>query len=240
MPINSTFGQVVRATQDEAGHFTTGALNRNVLAQIQQTVRRTYRRLHADFNWPHLYVRRDVQVGAKERYLTFPPDMDPDRTLNAWVMGSGSDRWEPLEYGIGMAQYNRLNSDKFDYNDPDTNGYASADPPTRWARSPLNTLNFEVWPVPLNAGSEIRFWGITRPQNLVETNDLVDLDEDLIALYAAAEWLADQKSDSAGTKLEQAAAHYRRLKANAQNPETTFRLNPPRKEWTGIQIRAPR
>jgi len=177
MPINSTFGQVTRAAQDEAGHFTTGALNRNVLEQIQQTVRRVYRRLHADFNWPHLYVRRDVEVGAKERYLTFPPDMDPDRTTDAWVIGPDLDRWEPLEYGISMADYNRLNSDKFDYTDPTTDGYASTGSPIKWARSPVNLLNFEVWPITLTAGSTIRFWGITRPQDLVSTNDLVDLDE---------------------------------------------------------------
>lgn len=239
MPINSTFGQVVRATQDEAGHFTTGPLNRNVMAQIQQTVRRTYRRLHADFNWPHLYVRRDVPILARERYIQFPPDMDPDRTIDAWVTGPDMDRWEPLEYGIGMAEYNRLNSDKFDY-DSLSDDYGTTGSPTRWSRSPIGTLNVEIWPIPVKKGSVVRFWGITRPKVLANDNDLVDIDEDLIALYAAAEWLADQKADSAGTKLEQASAHYRRLKANSQNPEAVFSLNPPRREWKGIQIRAPR
>lgn len=243
MPTGQTFGQVVSATQEEAGHFSSAALNSNILSQVQRAVRRTYRRLHADHNWPHLHSYRDVRVDATSRYLTFPPDMDPDRNIEAWVLPAGDgSNWSPLEYGIGMAQMRQSNSDRFDHSDPNTFARGSTGAPVRWARSPLSPLQFEVWPITLTEGALIRFWGLTRPKDLVEDNAIVDMDDDLIALFAAAEFLERQKSPDAGTKLEQAMAHYRRLRANTQNPVREFRTNPVRADgqWTGIRVTGPR
>lgn len=249
MPTGQTFGQVVSATQEEAGHFSSAALNASsamnstILSQIERAVRRTYRRLHADHNWPHLYTYRDVPVDATSRYLTFPPDMDPDRNIEAWILPAGDgSNWSLLEYGVGMAQMRRLNSDRFDHNNPATFGNGSTGAPTHWARAPLGPLQFEVWPITLTEGARIRFWGLTRPKDLVDNNSIVDLDDDLIALFAAAEFLERQKSPDAGSKLEQAMAHYRRLRANSQNPVREFRTNPVRAagQWTGIRITGPR
>jgi hypothetical protein len=247
MPTGQTFGQVVSATQEEAGHFssaalnTTAALHTNVLSQVKRAVRRTYRRLHADHNWPHLYTYRDVDVETHSRTLTFPPDMDPDRNIEAWILPAGEgSNWAPLDYGIGMAQMQQVNSDRFDFADSDTYHHASTEAPSRWSRSPVSPLQFEVWPITLTAGAKIRFWGLTKPKDLLEDGDFVDLDDDLVALFAAAEFLERQGSPDAGSKLEQAMAHYRRLRANTQNPVREYRLNPGRERWTGIRVETPR
>jgi len=240
MPIGSTFGQVVQFTQEEAGHYISAALNKNVLSQVQQAVRRTYRRLHGEHNWPHLRTQRDVLVGAGERYVAFPPDLDPDRTEEVWVVHMDTQRWTRLGYGIGLAEMQHLNSDLFDYQDPGTYSHGSTGPPARWQRSPLGPTLFEVWPIQHSGASTVRFVGITRPNDLSADNSIVDLDDDMIALYAAAEILARQKSDDASIKLEQAQVIYRRLRANSQNPGEPFRLNPERPRWQGVTVRAPR
>jgi len=239
MPIGSTFGQIVQMTRDEAGHSPSSNVGKNVLSQIETAVRRTYRRLFEDFNWPHLVSHKTKQVLAGERYIALPPELDPNRIQAIRVLDG--DVWRPVLYGIGVAELNTINSDLFVLADPETWGkYADPTYPRRWDRYPSDDLMIEVWPISTADTNLLRIEGVRKPRELVSDEDICDLDDHLISLYAAGEFLLRQQSPDAQLKLEQAASVYRRLRANSQNPQTGFPIQQTRASWKGVTVRAPR
>lgn len=221
-----TLGEVVTLVREESGQSTNAAFGQATAETIRAMIRRTYRRLHADWNWPHLRITRDETLSAGSRYYSFDADMDPDRMTGVWTKEFGTDVWLPVAYGINPEFYNIL------------------DPAEDEREDPVRAWDFyeggqyEVWPVPQTA-STLRFIGLSKPKTLAADSDKIDLDGDMIALYVAAEILARQKAADAQAKLEQAAALYHRLKANGQKAEV-FPIQRKRTHWRGIQVRAPR
>ncbi len=227
MPRGTTFDQLVTMFRQEAGHAVSRRQGQNTLPGVQATLRRTYRRLHSDFTWPHLRIEREVALEAGEQYYSFPLDLDFERVETAWVREVGRDIWHPLHYGIGRAQYNTVHShlgERDDY-------------PTHWMVHELDQL--EVWPIPDQNYDIVRFYGYSRPKALVDGNEPVDLDDDLVVLYAVAEQLARQRSADAELKLQQARQHYMNLRAQQQKgPPVDMRVSQDRQPaFEGINIR---
>lgn len=226
MPRGTQLGELVTMFREEAGYANNPSLSQNVTASIEAKLRRTYRRLHADFNWPHLRVQRDKVMQAGERYYSFPSDLAFDRVTDVWVRENGTDCWYSMCYGIDRANYNSIPSDQDEREDF----------PSYWEL--FESEQFEVWPIPVTSGHTLRFFGTTRPRALVNQNDIVDLDDDLIVLYAVAEDLARSKSADAELKLQQAQRHYNRLKGNSQlgAPFSMSVSRDRRSPWPGISI----
>ena len=226
MARGKTFGQIVTATRAEAGHSTSASAGRNLADQIKHTVRRVYERLHGDFPWPHLFVTRDITLEEDSVHYAFHPDLDTDRVGRAWHKMPGESYWRLLEYGIGADQWSRPPGD------------AASDPVLRWQRFDDDMI--EVWPRPATGGGVLRMEGMSMPRPLLEDGDKVDLDDQMIALYAAAELLARQRSADAELKLDQATARYTRLRGQVAGTNPVFSLNEPRGgRGGGIQIRTP-
>lgn len=207
MPRGTQFDQLITMFREEAGQAVSRRQGQNTLPGVQAMLRRTYRRLHVDFDWPHLRVVREKTLQAGEQFYAFPPDLAYDRMEDTWVRENGRDIWYPLNYGIDIHHLNTVHSHQGEREDF----------PHAWELAEGET--FEVWPIPVNNGDVVRFTGFTRPKPLTNGSDSVDLDDDLIVLYAVAEHLARQKSADAEMKLQQARQHYLRLRGNSQLDE---------------------
>lgn len=227
MARNTTLGQLVTMFRDEAGHASSAALGQNALSAIHQILRRTQRRLWTEWTWPHLMVERDESLQAGERYYSFP-DLDPDRIQTVVVREDTASMWVPVAYGIELCDRNEFDAEKGD----------RSDPVRKWQYS--EDGQYEVWPTPDSNRGVLRFSGMRQLRPLVADSDRADLDDDLIVLYAAGQWLKKQKDPSAPDVIAQAEAHFRRLKGNSQRA-SVFRIQDTQPGYTGITIpRGPR
>lgn len=223
-----TLSELVADFRDEAGMASTAAMSQNALEAIRTKIRRTQEVLYADWAWPFLRMQRDEALQAGERYYSFPPELDPDRLEQVEVRESADSYWRPTVYGIS---YSMRNSNDSELNE-------RRDPVCAWEFFEGN--QYEVWPMPAVNGGVLRFTGIQKLPPLRADADRAALDDRLIVLYAAGEWLQKAKDPSASTVLQMADAHYRRLKGNTQfrrvRPIATC-AEPTR--WVPIVIRAP-
>lgn len=207
MPRGTQFGQVIDMFREEAGLATSRAQGVQQLGSIKAKLRRVYRRLHADFAWPHLRIERTVTLSAGQRYYSFPADLDFDNIERAWVQEVDEDHWYDLRYGIDALHYNTTNSYEGEREDF----------PSNWKLHEDGT--FEIWPVPESNGHTVRFFGKARAKPLVSESEILDLDDDLIVMFAVGEELVRQKDAQGQFMLEQARAHYNRLRGNSQKTE---------------------
>lgn len=226
MPRGTQFGQVIDMFREEAGLATSRAQGVQQLGSIKAKLRRVYRRLHADFQWPHLLIERTVTLSAGQRYYSFPAELDFDNVQNTWVQEVDEDHWYPLHYGIDTAHYNTTNSYEGEREDF----------PSNWKIHENGT--FEIWPVPESNGHTVRFFGKARAKPLVDESEVLDLDDDLVIMFAVGEELARQKSPDAELVLQQAQVHYSRLRANTQKT-APFKMSPSQDRYSrgpGIRI----
>jgi len=194
------FGKLVEALRDEVYMAPSAALSKNVDTALKRTLRRHYERLWDEHPWPHLRVYRDKLMQAGERYYSFPPDLLFEDIEKVVFQELGTDTWHTLRYGVHPDDLETYNSDAGERSDP---VYA-------WAAFEEN--QFEVWPVPAVNGGAFRIYGRKTFVEPVEETDIVDLDDQMIVLFAAADWLTKQGSKDAQMKLQQAAARFNRMK----------------------------
>jgi hypothetical protein len=221
-----TLGELVSDFRDEAGMASTAAMSQNALEAIKTKIRRTQEVLYSDWSWPFLRIQRDEALMAGERYYSFPVDLDPER-LEVVVTREESDSdWYPVVYGIDYSMRN----------DCDSELNERRDPVRAWEYHEDD--QYEVWPMPAVSGGVLRFTGIRRLPPLRQDQDRAVLDDRLIVLYAAGEWLQKAKDPSAQTLLNMADAHYRRIKGNTQR-KRVYPIAQSAPTWTPITIKAP-
>lgn len=212
MARGSTLGQLLDDLRAEVGHSLNPALGTNTRDVLINVLQRQQKRLWEDYAWPFLRVTRDVTVQAGLRYYNLPADLTFERVEMAEF--KWGDRWYQLAYRIGREQLNQYDSDR------DVRSW----PVERWDTTDDGRI--EIWPVPAQNGSSttgdgtVRLTGIRKLKTFVSDADTADLDDQLIVLYAAAEILARQKQADAPNKLQQAQAHYARLKARTAKGDT--------------------
>jgi len=182
----------------EIGASTNVAMGVNSLPMLKQLLNRVQQQLWEAFDWPFAFIERDEQMVANQRYYTFDAEIDFGRITSAHVKYSSS--WRPLEYGIGVEQYNSSDPSEGDMQDP----------PTRWRHYEGN--QFEVWPMPSSNDCVVRFKAIKKCPLMSNDADVALLDDNLIVMYAAAELLARAKSDDAQAKSTVAERLFQKLK----------------------------
>jgi hypothetical protein len=95
---------------------------------------------------------------------------------------------------------------------------ATSDPVQLWRH--YEGDQYEVWPVPSNSTNQIlRFRAVKKLSPLLANSDAADLDDNLIVLYSAAEFLARVKAADAPSKLQLAQSYYRNLRANTMKKD---------------------
>jgi hypothetical protein len=191
---------------------------------------RVYERLWNEFDWPHLRVEIDVSIPSATQYIELTANpasattLDFQRVNQAWIRKAAvaapdEAYWYPMDYGIGPGHYN-VRSTAGDFRSLNWQQYVDPLDP--------NTQKFELWPVLTFDASQrmdVRFYGIkqlTEP-NLENAGDVLELDDNMVVLYAAAELLRRKNADDADYKLAQAQQLYSKLKGQ-QNKSEPFIL----------------
>jgi hypothetical protein len=175
----NTFGALHVMLRRELGIAESPALGRNVRESHNQALQSAQARLFEAHDWPFKIITRDLLGLTGMRYYAPPEDLDLENLRDANVLVGSV--WMCCERGIGIDQYNQVNSDagaRQDhvrrwnmYNDPDT-----------------NQDMIELWPVPAtNNLSRVRFSGVKKLKPLVMNEDKADLDDLAIVLTAAAD-----------------------------------------------------
>jgi hypothetical protein len=202
------FRAAIRTSQNAAHNVSVRETHVRLLQSTQDL-------LWEAVDWPHLRVRRLIDLQAGQRYYSSDDDIHIDRLETIEVMYAGE--WCPLYDGIGPEHYAAWNSDL------DERSW----PVERWQL--YEDDMFEVWPLPAQNADDatlegkLRLTGIRNLNPLVADDDTADLDNRLIVLTAAAETLAASGADDAALKLRAAEKRFNDLTAN-QSKMKTFKL----------------
>lgn len=211
MALRKTFGEIVEATRNEARLSSNTSRGIDHLDHIREIVKRNYYTLCEDFDWQHLQLNRDagaanrVVLEAGSRYYDFPSDLNPMKIEGAFVKWGSV--WLSLDPGIGYANYTLY--------DPAKN--QRCDPVRRWDY--YGGAQFEVWPLPATTGesgvsNEVAWVGQKIPEQVVDDESRLDMDNLLLQLAAAAELLAENDSKAAQGKAGLAAARFLTVRGN--------------------------
>jgi len=184
----------------EIGASSSVAMGINTENQFDHLLRRTQEILWTEFDWEFAQIDRDEPLIVGQRYYAFDDEVDYQRIIDAHVKHDG--KWKCIAYGIGVAEYNAKDSEI---------GEVSS-PVERWQH--FENIQFEVWPVPDEAQT-LRFRCYRKLPPLIAPADAALLDDNLIVLRTAAEYLARTGSKDAQAKLAQATIHFNRLKGQA-------------------------
>jgi len=157
-----------------------------------------------DFAWPHLRVERTLDLAAGQRFYDMPDDLDIRRISKIEIRMDGA--YARLHPGIDAGNYAVFDSELD----------ARSWPIQRWRISEDDQL--EVWPIPdenfdtTTLEGRMKITGIKNLAPLIEDADRADLDDRLIVLHCAAEYLAATGAKDAQFKLDQANALYLKLR----------------------------
>lgn len=206
MPRNSTllsllqdYRAEIRASGNAAHNSATRDNDIRLLQRVQET-------LWDEHDWPHLRVRRTLDLQAGQRYYDTPEDLPIDRVELVEVRYG--EEWVSLCPGIGLDHYAAFDSDL------DERSW----PVERW--QVYEDDQIEIWPIPAdNADATtlegtLRLTGIRALNPLVADDDRADLDNRLIYLNAAAETLAASGAKDAPLKLRAAEKRKAKLLGN--------------------------
>lgn len=209
MALGAQLQKVIEMVRDEAGLSSATSKGVDHLPHIRRLIRRFHGQLGREHEWPHMRIKRDdagVSTEAGQRYYDWPAALDTSRSFIVWV--KDGNLWERMEQGISPDHYNLHDSDAGDRSDPE-----------RWDW--YGTGQFELWPVP-DEVLQVRFEGVRLPGELVDDTDALDLDDEMIALFVAAEILEEKNQKVADRKRAQANRLLGRLKAGA--PSSSRRI----------------
>lgn len=179
----------IRASGNAAHNNSARDNDIRLLQRVQET-------LWEEHDWPHMRVRRTLNLQAGQRYYDAPDDLPIDRIETIHVRYS--EEWMPLGDGIFDGHYSAWDSDL------DQRSW----PVERW--QVFENDQIEVWPVPAddyNATTlegTLRVTGIRALRDFVADDDRADLDDRLIYLTAAAETLAASGAKDAPLKMRAA------------------------------------
>lgn len=196
--MGDTLGTLVEEVQYELVQVASPAVGQNFREHIKARIRREYRRLYNDFDWPHLLVWRDLETAAGQRYYDFPTGTSLETVIRIYRWWG--NEYVEIERGFEPTVYNAFNSDDD----------IRSDPVMRWR--PYES-QMEVWPIPASNDIPLRFVCKKAFTPLVEEDDVCDLDTDLVVLHAAAQLARKYDNDDAAIILARAKQHYDTLKS---------------------------
>src|SRR5437016_6647935 len=91
----------------ELGYDLTANVSTADDQQLYRLIDSEQQRLAADYDWPFLFTRADVNVAA--RYSNLPTTIVFERPVAVWR--KSSNLWCPIKHGISELEYNQLDSD---------------------------------------------------------------------------------------------------------------------------------
>lgn len=179
------------------------------------------------YDWNVLRDTWEVTVtpGAGGRYPTIPTvdangnsfGINFDRPVSVSVKYSA--KWQEVLHTIGVDEMNIWDSDE---------GEAS-DPVQRWQLKDGDSTKFEIWPLGVAAGQELRFDGQRKVQSLrtagsFVTTKVLDLDDRLIYLSLAVDILTGKEDPAARAKSDMMEALWKTIRAAESKSTRSFAL----------------
>jgi hypothetical protein len=209
--LQTKLNAVVDMVRAEAKLSSSGSRGTDHRGNIVQLIKRHYENLAESHEWEHLRLKRDdaaarVQLVAGTTVYSFPGSVNAQKIDRLWVKWGGT--WRELAYGIDFSH--------FSTQDPAAN--QRVDPITNWDFYSLT--QFEVWPEPATSGTvggqnEVAFDGQRKVTAITGEDSVLDLDDQLIALFVSAEILAGNgQKTAAEVKVAAATARLDKLKMN--------------------------
>jgi hypothetical protein len=204
-----TLGHVLTLLRAEARLSLNPAHNAQIRDTQVSAVQRVQEMLCDDINWPHLRVERYVSLQAGQRFYDVTTakdvtgatknDIRIDKVDRISVMEAGL--WRPLRPVITASEYAQFQSDRDERSWP------------AFAWQIYEGEQIEIWPIPSENADDAAREGqlkITAYRNcrpLISDSDICDLDDRMLALFAAVEFIADEKmarykSDMANRRLQ--------------------------------------
>lgn len=205
----------------ETSRSLSPAVGVDDIQNLTVVIQRVQETLYDEYDWPHMReVFSAVPLLAGQRYYDLPTGLNYDRIEEASIRISTMP--VPFQRGIDFSCYAAFDSD----------AGVRASPAIRWdIRSVAAAEQIEVWPIPSDNSSSMQFKGIRKLRRLVDNDDVADLDDRLIVLFAAAEILAHSEAPDAKMKLSAAQALLARLKGRSAAASPTIRLGMGRPEY---------
>lgn len=190
-----SLGHVLSLLRAEARLSLNAAHNTQIRDTQVSAIQRVQELLWDDVNWPHLRVDRYINLQAGQRFYdvtttkdvsgTVKDDVRIDKVDRIYVMDAGV--WRPMRSVITERDYAQFQSDRDE----------RAWPAEAWQI--YEDEQVEVWPVPNeNADAttregQLKIVAYRKCRPLIADSDICDLDDRLLALFAAVEFLADEK-----------------------------------------------
>ena len=225
MARNSTLEKVLTDLRAEARLSLSAQHNINVRDPHIALIQREQERLYGEFDWPHLVVERFIPMQAGQRF--YDPKVSFDEMGRAkddihieriaQVDVKTDNEWFRLATGIGAAEYAAHDS----FLDQ------RAWPTRRWRLYEDEMI--EVWPVPdqdadpATQNGYLRITGVRKLRPLAQNGDRLDLDDQMVVLFAAATLLAASGAKDAQLKLEAANRRFSFVKGRLV-PTQGFRM----------------
>lgn len=205
MSTGATLASLIEDLQLEIGQSTAVGVGQNFRGHLAHRLKREYKRLYDDFAWPHLLGWADLSLVAGTKTYTLP-------NLNSRALRLSDIQKVYVKWG---GQYRELcrGIDIDDYNAFDSDVGARSDPALKWR--PTSETQIEVWPIPASAAA-LRILAKKPFLQMALETDVCDLDDDLVVLNAAAEYLQRQGSKEAAAVFARAQTHYATLKQRSQ------------------------
>src|SRR5437867_2110299 len=114
MPRGTTLANALLMLKAELGYSLTANVATADDQQLYRLIDSEQKRLAADYDWPFLKVRGDANVAGRNTAL--PVTVVFERPVR--VFRKYNNFWEPIEGGIGEHEYNLIDSDTNEKQDP--------------------------------------------------------------------------------------------------------------------------
>jgi hypothetical protein len=207
--VYSTFGEVLAMARSEAGLSPDPAIGVGALARHKQIVNRVYQDLYQKHDWSHLrYTAPRIPINAGQLFYDLPASINPNRPIE--VMVWWGEQPYPLDPGIQF---------------PERLAYRAAnrvDPAQRYdlRATSAGVTQIELWPTPAGNNTELEITGTRAAPKLVNTADIVLLDDHLVALSAAAVMARPTNKDRADELTFSANQYFQTIRGNDRLPQT--------------------
>lgn len=176
--------------------------------RIKNTLRRTQQVLYDDpsNDWAFMRMWVSKNIVAGSIYYDLPEGINIERIEAVYLI----DNTLPIQLvrGIGEEQYLIYDTDN-----PAIRAYPLENWDIRWTGA---ATQVEVWPRP-SQNCTIKFKGLRPLRPLINDDDVCDLDDNLIVLFAAAEELLAKDPTEANMRMQLARSllHSKRASASA-------------------------
>lgn len=203
----TTLNALIQKLRLELKIAESPALGKNTRGSHANALRSAQERLYSDWDWPFKNIYRDVTLAAGQRYYAPPADIELEGLRKVELFYSG--QWYDIKRGICSEDYNIFNSDLDE----------RCDPVLSWDvfNDPDGGDMIEAFPIPASNGALLRFHGTKKLSPLIADSDKADLDDDLLVLTAAVDFVNRADRQAAEAKAQR---RYFTLRRNLSDNST--------------------